>query len=150
MNEGQGPGGYDPLTRVELRPCTGNSWCELGESRYPSRYRSEPESGFTFDAHFTIQGNLRLGVGGSTLHPRLGDITVPLYWYSMGSSAGPKILRILAQMQGSVVLLESGVRSAYLLGPLLVTLSCACLAMSACLCQRHTEPKFSDASKDKV
>jgi len=105
-NAGHGSSSYDPLTRINLTQCTGNTWCNEGR---PEKFRAlmkiEPESGKTFEGSIGAQINVR--IISDSIHTSVTDVTLPVYWYLVESKADGSDMDKLVTLQGAPDLFNS-------------------------------------------
>jgi len=91
---------YDPLTRISLERCTGNSWCDEGR---PEKFRAllkvEPETGFTFEGSIAAQINIR--IVPDAIHTNVNDALIPVYWYLVEKKAEEDDMEQLVTLQGA-------------------------------------------------
>jgi len=98
-NAGHGTSSYNPLTKITLTQCTGNTWCDEGR---PDKFRAlmkiEPESGKTFEGSLAAQINVRIQDDGIS-STNISDATVPVYWYLVESKANADDMESLINLQ---------------------------------------------------
>jgi len=99
---GQDSEPYSALSRVEITPCTGNSWCNDTDPLRDLLYMYvEPESGIPFAGQNPTQINLRIGRHASSYFPQMRDAIVPIYTKRSMVSAPQRTLQVLAKMQAT-------------------------------------------------